>query len=280
MKRSIFGRKKKSLIPKARKRSGNVLKSTAQELERGLKKQGTGRGAGRKSKRKKTGCFKTAFIFLLLVFILPSLLGKKGKEKNEVSLVSSEASSEDSLFEESLSSESSLSSSIDSLFASSSSNLDEDHSSSEKKESADKNAHEYAKESQPKIEQSIENKQSSFSKSSVNRTENQQEYDSTAELSSPVETKSYEEYEPATSSYNQQENENNTVLDQTAYVDVQPHDMGSGPIKGNVNSRGEKIYHMPGQQDYDKITMKAKDGDRYFQTEEEARAAGFRPAKR
>lgn len=279
MRRSIFGRKKKSLIPKARKRRGNVLKSTAQELERGPKKQGTGRGAGRKSKRKKTGCFKTAFIFLLLIFILPSIFGKKGKEKNEVSLVSSETSSEESLFEESLSSESSLSSSIDSLFSSSSSNLDEDHPSSEKKESADKNAREHAKESQPKIEQSIENKQSS-SKSNVNRTENQQEYDSTAELSSPVETKSYEEYEPATSSYNQQENENDTVLDQTAYVDVQPHDMGSGPIKGNVNSKGEKIYHMRGQQDYDKIIMRAEEGDRYFQTEEEARAAGFRPAKR
>lgn len=230
MRRSIFGRKKKSLIPKA-------------------KKEGTGRGAGRKSKRKKTGCFKTAFIFLLLIFILPSLFGKKGKEKNEVSLVSSETSSEESLFEESLSSESSLSSSINALSASSSSNLDEDQPSSEEKESADKNAREHAKESQPKIEQSIENKQSS-SKSNVNRTENQQE------------------------------NENDTVLDQTAYVDVQPHDMGSGPIKGNVNSKGEKIYHMRGQQDYDKIIMKAEEGDRYFQTEEEARAAGFRPAKR
>lgn len=172
-----------------------------------------------------------------------------------------------------------MSSSINALSASSSSNLDEDHPSSEKKESADKNAREHAKESQPKIEQSIENKQSS-SKSNVNRTENQQEYNSADELSSQVETTSYEEYEPAARSYDQQEKENDTVLDQTAYVDVQPHDMGSGPIKGNVNSKGEKIYHMPDQRDYNKIIMKAEEGDRYFQTEDEARAAGFRPAKR
>jgi hypothetical protein len=51
-------------------------------------------------------------------------------------------------------------------------------------------------------------------------------------------------------------------------------------IKGNVNSRGEKIYHMPGQRDYDRTDIKPEEGDRWFCTPEEAQAAGFRAAKR
>ncbi|WP_346773966.1 thermonuclease family protein [Brevibacillus sp. SYP-B805] len=46
-------------------------------------------------------------------------------------------------------------------------------------------------------------------------------------------------------------------------------------IKGNINAKGEKIYHLPGSRDYDKTKP-----ERWFATEEEARAAGFRPAKR
>lgn len=51
-------------------------------------------------------------------------------------------------------------------------------------------------------------------------------------------------------------------------------------IKGNVNSRGEKIYHLPGQRDYHRTNIKPEEGDRWFCTEEEARAAGFRRALR
>jgi hypothetical protein len=45
-------------------------------------------------------------------------------------------------------------------------------------------------------------------------------------------------------------------------------------IKGNINSRGERIYHCPSRRDYDKITMKS--GDKWFCTESEAKSAGFR----
>ena len=41
-------------------------------------------------------------------------------------------------------------------------------------------------------------------------------------------------------------------------------------IKGNINSKGNKIYHMPGQRDYDKTVA-----EEIFCTEEEAQAAGF-----
>lgn len=50
-------------------------------------------------------------------------------------------------------------------------------------------------------------------------------------------------------------------------------------IKGNVNSRGDKIYHAPGFRDYEKTDVKPEEGDRWFCTEEEAIAAGFRAPK-
>lgn len=50
---------------------------------------------------------------------------------------------------------------------------------------------------------------------------------------------------------------------------------GRGLIKGNINSRGEKIYHIPGDPWYS-ITK----AERWFRTEAEAQAAGFRPPKR
>ena len=50
-------------------------------------------------------------------------------------------------------------------------------------------------------------------------------------------------------------------------------------IKGNVNYRGEKIYHVPGQQYYDETVITPSKGERYFCTEEEAVAAGWRKSK-
>jgi endonuclease YncB( thermonuclease family) len=50
-------------------------------------------------------------------------------------------------------------------------------------------------------------------------------------------------------------------------------------IKGNVNRKGERIYHVPGGLDYAKVNM-AVAGKRWFCTEAEAEAAGWRPARR
>ncbi|CAB1242843.1 TNase-like domain-containing protein [Clostridiaceae bacterium BL-3] len=49
----------------------------------------------------------------------------------------------------------------------------------------------------------------------------------------------------------------------------------SGKIKGNINSKGEKIYHLPGDPYYDRTNA-----EEYFNTEAEAQAAGYRPIKR
>ncbi len=49
-------------------------------------------------------------------------------------------------------------------------------------------------------------------------------------------------------------------------------------IKGNINRNGERIYHMLGQQHYDAVNM-AKPGMRWFCSEEDAVAAGWRRSK-
>jgi len=51
-------------------------------------------------------------------------------------------------------------------------------------------------------------------------------------------------------------------------------------IKGNINARGERIYHMPGQEHYDRTRISVAKGERWFCSESEARAAGWRPARR
>ena len=50
-------------------------------------------------------------------------------------------------------------------------------------------------------------------------------------------------------------------------------------IKCNINSRGEKIYHLPFDQMYDKTDV-SKTGEFYVMTVAEAEKAGFRRAKR
>ena len=50
-------------------------------------------------------------------------------------------------------------------------------------------------------------------------------------------------------------------------------------IKGNVNSKKEKIYHMEGWRDYNRTDIKPEEGDRWFCIEQEAIDAGFRAPK-
>ncbi|MFN3823652.1 MAG: thermonuclease family protein [Pseudorhodobacter sp.] len=59
-----------------------------------------------------------------------------------------------------------------------------------------------------------------------------------------------------------------------------PQAAGGCTIKGNISSKGERIYHMPGQRFYEKTRIDRGKGEAMFCTEAEARAAGFRRAKR
>lgn len=49
------------------------------------------------------------------------------------------------------------------------------------------------------------------------------------------------------------------------------------PIKGNINSKHEKIYHVPWSTDYAKTKIDPRKGERWFCSEGEAVAAGWRP---
>lgn len=48
------------------------------------------------------------------------------------------------------------------------------------------------------------------------------------------------------------------------------------PIKGNINRKHEHIYHVPWSRDYGKTKINLAKGERWFCTEEEAVAAGWR----
>jgi endonuclease YncB( thermonuclease family) len=47
-------------------------------------------------------------------------------------------------------------------------------------------------------------------------------------------------------------------------------------IKGNVNRRGERIYHLPSSRDYRKVVINTAKGERWFCTEADAVKAGWR----
>jgi len=59
-----------------------------------------------------------------------------------------------------------------------------------------------------------------------------------------------------------------------------PDTDGECLIKGNISRTGEKIFHVPGQQNYDETVINESAGERWFCTAEEAIAAGWRAARR
>jgi competence protein ComEC len=64
---------------------------------------------------------------------------------------------------------------------------------------------------------------------------------------------------------------NNYSKKDAIYVDKN----GRGLIKGNINSKGEKIYHMPDGAYYEKVNPEI-----WFKTEKEAKSSGFRKSKK
>ena len=58
-------------------------------------------------------------------------------------------------------------------------------------------------------------------------------------------------------------------------------DRGACNIKGNIShNSGKRIYHVPGDRDYERTRISPSRGEKYFCTEAEARAAGWRRAGR
>lgn len=54
---------------------------------------------------------------------------------------------------------------------------------------------------------------------------------------------------------------------------------GACVIKGNISSNG-RIYHLPGNEHYERTGIRTDKGERWFCSEAEARAAGWRAARR
>ena len=51
-------------------------------------------------------------------------------------------------------------------------------------------------------------------------------------------------------------------------------------IKGNINSKGKRIYHVPGGNYYERTRIDVDKGERWFCSQAQARAAGWRKARR
>ena len=51
-------------------------------------------------------------------------------------------------------------------------------------------------------------------------------------------------------------------------------------IKGNINAKGVRIYHLPGQKFYTRTGIRPEKGERWFCSEAQARASGWRRARR
>lgn len=47
-------------------------------------------------------------------------------------------------------------------------------------------------------------------------------------------------------------------------------------IKGNINGAGDRIYHLPGRSGYEERIIRVEQGERWFCSEAEAAAAGWR----
>lgn len=61
-------------------------------------------------------------------------------------------------------------------------------------------------------------------------------------------------------------------------INVQDPPVQNCLIKGNVNRSGDRIYFLPGNSAYGKVKMDKGLGERWFCTEQEAEAAGWRKA--
>ena len=50
-------------------------------------------------------------------------------------------------------------------------------------------------------------------------------------------------------------------------------------IKGEITIAKDRVYHLPGSRDYDRVTISTRRGERWFCTEQDARDAGWRPSE-
>lgn len=61
---------------------------------------------------------------------------------------------------------------------------------------------------------------------------------------------------------------------------VSDQDTGQCRIKGNISPKGARIYHVPGGRYYERTRITLSTGERWFCSEAEARAGGWRRSRR
>lgn len=62
-------------------------------------------------------------------------------------------------------------------------------------------------------------------------------------------------------------------------TELEKSDSAGCLIKGNINSEGRKIYHLPGNSTYGRTRINESQGERWFCSEADAVAAGWNPPR-
>lgn len=67
-----------------------------------------------------------------------------------------------------------------------------------------------------------------------------------------------------------------TIVIHGQRVEATAGEAGDCRIKGNIGSKGERVYHVPGGRFYERTRIDSSKGERWFCSEAEAHAAGWR----
>ncbi len=101
----------------------------------------------------------------------------------------------------------------------------------------------------------------------------------TAQQQAPVKQETKSTSAPATQNNNSSSSTNSPSVSSSTKSSGHVYgENGDCNIKGNINKK-EKIYHMPGSQSYKVTKIDESKGERWFCSEAEAQAAGWRPRK-
>ncbi|HFK1531835.1 hypothetical protein [Bacillus thuringiensis] len=124
-------------------------------------------------------------------------------------------------------------------------------------------------------EKELDNKLRECQKSNENKNKQEEQKRLDEEKRKQEEQKRLDEEKRKQEELKKQQQDSNTTPASQSKPEAKPVQGGTCTIKGNKNSKGEKIYHIPGQQFYDKTNA-----EEMFCSEADAQAAGYRASKK
>lgn len=125
------------------------------------------------------------------------------------------------------------------------------------------------------LEKELDNKLRECQKSNENKNKQEEQKRLDEEKRKQEEQKRLDEEKRKQEELKKQQQDSNTTPASQSKPEAKPVQGGTCTIKGNKNSKGEKIYHIPGQQFYDKTNA-----EEMFCSEADAQAAGYRASKK